>query len=156
LAINIEFEKEEGDEVHPLKNMVLNYDFMTAARPADIHTIRMASTTEDPAPIFVSLIPQNAYFTVCLTPPDEAAAATEDPKTYRWCVSKLNQKEEYWLQIDPNQDGYVSRGNYKLLILATGLRQNADNASFMLLFSAGDNRYTLMENELHRDTLDSL
>jgi len=41
--------------------------------PLDTHVIRVYGTEEAPEPIYFSLVPLNAYFTLCIAAPSQVA-----------------------------------------------------------------------------------
>ena len=151
-----EVEMQDEDTHYEVYNQVLNYDYLLRSEPIENHTIKVFGTEEEPAPIQFTLIPLNAYFTLCLAPPDRVASTTNDPYTYPWCVTETNANEEYELKLNPSDQFFEVRGTYKVFIKATNFLEESGVASYILQYNAGDNRTVLIENHKAKDTLSTL
>ena len=110
----------------------MNYDYLVKSNPKDTHTIKVYGTEEAPEPIYFSLVPLNAYFTLCIAAPAQAANTTSEPSTYTWCVNKLNDHEEYEIKLDPSTPNFEYRGQYKVLIVVEKFLTDSNVASYIL------------------------
>ena len=146
----------EVEEHHEVQNQVLNYDYLLRSDPIDSHTIKVFGTEESPSPIIFTLIPLNGHFTLCLAPPDRVAATTNDPYTYPWCTSETNEYEEYELRLNPDDQYFAVRGQYKVFIKADNFLSDTGVVSYILQYNAGDNRTVLISNHKAKDTLSTL
>ena len=64
----------------------------------------------EPEPVYICVVPLDAYLEVCLSPPGHTLKEPYDPREHRWCTSTLNKIQEYEIKIEPGDPDFEYRG----------------------------------------------